>query len=48
MSQIKIFDSQGLYMLHCDCGRDHLIKIDHVKKCTELIGSTFLSKEEKQ
>lgn len=37
MSQIKCFDSRGLWMLRCDCGKDILLKVDYKKKKIEVI-----------
>jgi len=35
--QIKCFDSQGLWMIRCDCGKDILVKIDYKKRKAELV-----------
>ena len=37
MAKIKCFDSQGLWMFQCGCGKECLLKVDYINKNVEII-----------
>jgi len=37
MSNIRCFDSKGLWMFRCDCGKETLLKVDYKKKTIDVV-----------